>query len=327
VTSLLAAVALAAALVAAQTPGAQRDQAPAPGPTAAPPVAPEPSRGLAGYQGSDGCAACHEAEFASWVATPHARTVHEATAEEKELLGRSLLCGDHEATLVLGERHARRYLVPAEGKAGMHLLLPCRYDVDAAEWVNLHETDWRASTFERGCGGCHATGFSSDDFTSRELRVGCEACHGPGARHGDHADRGAMVSIPALTPAREAGICAACHLQGGTSRSTGLNYPRNIAAGDDPFTDYRFDWAILDEEPAEAANPIDAHQKILIRDLVKGGAAGSAAGLRCTSCHAIHGDGHTGHASLSRVEFCYLCHERNDFSLKEYSQSCHVCEF
>ncbi len=293
---------------------------------AAAPVAAEAAPGgLAGYEGSESCGSCHAAEMASWKGTPHARTVHEATDVEKQLLARSLLCGDRDAELVLGERHSRRYLVDAEGRPGMHLLLPCRYDVGEAEWVNLHETDWQEQTFEKGCGGCHATGFSSDDFTSRELRVGCEACHGPGARHGAHDGPGGMISFAAIEPAREAGICAACHLQGGKSRATGLSYPRNVAAGEDLFADYVFDWGSLDTKPGDNGNPIDIHQKILIRDLVKGGAG--SGGLRCTACHSIHGSGHEKHASLDRRDFCYLCHEKEGFSVKEYNQSCNVCEF
>jgi nitrate/TMAO reductase-like tetraheme cytochrome c subunit len=282
-----------------------------------------PANGLPGYQGSESCKGCHSVQYAEWKDSLHARTVHEPSASEKQLLGRSLLCGDEDAKYVLGERHARRFMVASMTDPAKHLMLPCRYDVGPAEWVSLHETDWKSSTWEAGCGACHSVGFSSDDLTLRELGVGCEACHGPGSRHEDRTGRGGMVAFGRLTSRQEIVICASCHLQGGRSKATGLNFARNYVAGDDLFADYLFDWGTLDGAAGSAGNPIDIHQKLLIRDA----ATRQAGELRCTSCHEFHRMGHAKHEKLSRQDFCHLCHEQADFKLKDYNQSCNVCEF
>ena len=185
---------------------------------------PGQKEGLPGYDGSEFCQACHPAEHQTWKSSHHARTVHAPTDRDLELLGQSLLCGDYDAKYVLGQKHARRFMVDSTREEGMHVLLPCRYDVGTAEWTHLHEDDWETLTWERGCGACHTTGFSSDDFTYKEMRVGCESCHGPGSRHGGYKTREEMISFADLSPVEEAGVCASCHLQGGVSRRTGLNF-------------------------------------------------------------------------------------------------------
>ncbi|HET6373886.1 MAG TPA: multiheme c-type cytochrome [Candidatus Polarisedimenticolia bacterium] len=284
---------------------------------------------LPGYDGSDSCKSCHAAQYASWQGSTHARTVHTPSDAEKRLLGQSLLCNDYDAKYVLGERHARRFLVESEQEPGRHVMLPCRYDIAPAEWSRLHESDWKTLTWERSCGACHTTGFSSDSLAFHEIRVGCEACHGPANRHAGFGRRGEMIKIGALTARDEVLLCAACHLQGGTSRSTGLSFAYNHEPGGDLLADYRFDWTTLEGQREETDNPIDIHQKLLIREFAVGGQAEGAGAptLRCTSCHEAHMMGHVKHAALPREEFCYLCHAREGFKVKEYSQACNVCEF
>lgn len=294
------------------------------------PGAPAPEEaqrsGLPGFDGSDFCAACHPGPAATWTGSLHARTVHAPSESERELLSRSLLCGDWEPKHILGERHAKRFMVDSESEPGRHVLLPCRYDVGPAEWAILHESDWKTLSWEKHCGACHTTAFSSEDFTFAEMKVGCEACHGPGSLHGDYSSRGEMLFFKALETRREIDVCGACHLQGGTSRRTGLSYAYNHVAGQDPFADYDFPWKSLDGVKDDVENPIDIHQKLLMRDVVTKGRAD----LRCTSCHAIHATrdrGHEKHEALPRQEYCYLCHEREGFAIKEYNQACNVCEF
>lgn len=294
----------------------------------APAAAPKPAgtaggAGLAGYEGSDLCVACHAAQHGEWSGSLHARTVHEPTPTEKSLLSRALLCGNEHPVLVLGERHSRRFMVPSPVEPGRHALLPCRYDTGTAEWVSLHEQDWKTLTWERSCGACHTVGFSSESLGFAEMGVGCESCHGPASRHGGYKTGGAMISFARLSAKEEVVICASCHLQGGRSRATGLNYARNYQAGDDLFADYDFDWESLDEPAPPDASPIDRHQKLLIRDAVRK----DRGDLRCSSCHEFHQMGHAIHEKLARQEFCHLCHDAGDFKLKEYDQSCNVCEF
>jgi hypothetical protein len=282
--------------------------------------------GREGFEGSASCRDCHAAQYASWEGSLHARTVHPPSDQERALLARALLCDRSEAPFVLGERHARRFLVPSEAEPGRHVLLPCRYDIGPAEWSSLHAGDWKSLTWERACGACHTTGFSSRGLGFHEMGVGCEACHGAARRHGAFADKGTMASFPQMSAREEVTVCASCHLQGGVSKSTGLSFASDYEPGMDLFSDYEFRWESLDAAAADANNPIDVHQKLLIRAQVRdGGNAGI--GLRCTSCHAAHGFEHTRHALLARGEYCHVCHNPSDFSVKEYDQSCNVCEF
>jgi predicted CXXCH cytochrome family protein len=48
--------------------------------------------------------------------------------------------------------------------------------------------------------------------------------------------------------------------------------------------------------------------------------------VKCTSCHTLHTLDHTKHTTAPKSDLCFRCHE-SDFRLKEYQQSCAVCEF
>ena len=286
----------------------------------------EAAAGLPGFQGSARCMQCHLTQHREWEGSLHARTIRKPSQADADMLGRALLCEQDQAAFVLGEKHSRRFMVPSPSEPGRHVLLPCRYDVGPGEWVGLHEADWTTLTWEKGCGACHSVGFSSDTLTMKEMGVGCESCHGPDSRHGTHTSGAGMTAFKKSSAREEITICASCHLQGGRSSSTGLNFARNYEPGDDLFADYQFEWAALDSPATPVDNPIDVHQKLLIRAAVTAQSQGYE-GLRCTSCHEFHRMGHGKHEKLARQEFCHLCHEAADFKLKEYNQSCNVCEF
>lgn len=282
--------------------------------------------GLPGFAGSEACRDCHSEAHEAWAGSGHARTVHPPTDTESRLLEGALLCGRQDARYVLGERHARRFLVPSESRPDQHVMLPCRYETGSGEWSSLHESDWQTIVWEKECGACHTTGFSSEGFTYRDLGVGCESCHGARARHGDFSTAERMVRFESLSAREEVTVCASCHLQGGTSRRSGLHFASNYEAGGDLFSDYQFDWASLDA-PASDRGPIDVHQKLLIRDHVAGGGPARWPELRCTTCHAAHTFESSRHTAVARSDYCLTCHEAGSFRLKEYDQSCNVCEF
>jgi hypothetical protein len=224
---------------------------------------------------------------------------------------------------VLGDRHHVRFLVEdpdAEWGTGRWLALPCGWDVHEKEVTLHHPDEWRTLPWEGGCAGCHVTGFRAEDQGFLEFGVGCEECHGPAAEHATTALPGNVLSFKKSSAADEVTVCASCHLQGGLSRSTGLKLPPHYRAGGPLFDDYEFDWSQL--ELGEDAKVLDVHQKLIVQSVIEKGDAS----LRCTSCHSLHGLKHEKHRELPKQEFCSLCHQ-DDFSLKEYSQSCNVCEF
>src|SRR5262245_55597419 len=94
---------------AAPAPDTPQPASPTPAPPAAATSA--PAGGRPGYEGSEVCATCHETEFRQWKRSAHAQTVHPPSDSEKELLSRALLCGDEDTEFVLGEHHARRFMV------------------------------------------------------------------------------------------------------------------------------------------------------------------------------------------------------------------------
>ncbi|RME56519.1 MAG: hypothetical protein D6795_01270, partial [Deltaproteobacteria bacterium] len=244
-------------------------------------LSPEKREGNPTYEGSAFCGDCHDAEFEDWRRSAHATTLHPPSPREAEAVAANIFCAGHEIRYVLGGKHARRYLV-ADREQKRHNLLPCRYDVDTKTWTTLHLDDWQTRPFERDCAACHTTNFSFATQSYQEAGIGCERCHGPASRHGDFESAGGMIVFSKASAREEILVCAACHLQGGKSKSQGTPFPSDLHPGADLFADYHFDWATLENAQQ---SPIDLHQKVTIKAIAVDGRTDA---LRCTSCHSFH---------------------------------------
>ncbi len=270
------------------------------------------------WVGSPTCVACHPAEGRQWSTSWHARTLRPPAQDELDLLSGLAGCEDLPAEAVLGGRHELRWLHRRSDlpwSVGRWVALPCGLKRGSVEEATAHHpADWRERPFETTCAACHVTGWVGEGVGWAEDAVGCEACHGPGGRHVASLRGADLVQFPETD---ELTVCAACHLQGARSRRTGRSVPDGHVPGDPLFDDWVFDWTTLDE----AASPIDLHQKVVVRDRRSG-----ASDLVCTSCHALHDLGRSRHEALPREPLCDRCHEA-DLRLKEYEQSCGVCEF
>lgn len=281
----------------------------------------------AGSVGSSRCAPCHAAVHAQWTASQHARGFRVASIEDEDRLSSIVPCSDMSVSHVLGERHHVRFLIENADTPwgqGRFLALPCGWDVHGKQLQMHHAEDWRTRPLENTCAPCHVTRQRAD-WSWDEPGVGCESCHGDGARHVEAPSKSNIVTFAGKSAAEEVTICASCHLQGGKSARTGLPFPDGFVPGGPLFDDYQFDWASLDQvDPNEA---IDVHQKLLIRSLALGPSEPGASTLRCSSCHALHDMSHEKHSGLPRETFCLTCHQPESYLLKEYRQSCPVCEF
>jgi predicted CXXCH cytochrome family protein len=285
-----------------------------PAPAAAP-VAPPASA----WVGSAACAACHAEESKQWAASWHHQTVRAATPEDRDQLSGFLACSDLDAGYVMGGRHETRWLTEDTANpwgSARWQALPCGISKGDDGPTLHHPEDWQTRPWETDCAGCHVTGFRGPKEGFLEPGVGCESCHGPGAEHAKSGDPKLIVSFPSTD---EVTVCASCHLQGATSARTGLHVPDAFVPGRPLFDDWKFDWSKLDM----TASPVDVHQKELIREHATGGPSSD---LKCTSCHSMHGLNHEKHATVAPSSICFRCHEP-DMKLKEYQQSCDVCEF
>ena len=285
------------------------------------------------FVGSEACAPCHPAEAEQWRASPHATTIRDAELADEDALNDIIQCSGMGFTHVLGDRHHVRWLRERDDVSwgeGRWLALPCGWDVHDKEVTFHHRATWRELPFETGCAACHATGWRAEDHGFLEVGVGCEECHGPGGRHVTSAAKDDILRLGGSPAPVEVTVCASCHLQGGRSLETGLKFGPRYVAGGSLFDDYRFDWSQLEPSAtaageamgAAAGSPIDVHQKLLVRRVVFDGDRS----LACTSCHSLHRLTHEKHAELPPEPYCLTCHHE-DMTLKEYSQSCNVCEF
>ncbi len=275
------------------------------------------------FVGTAKCLSCHDEDAPDWKDSRHASTLRPASMDDEDRLANLVPCSDMGVQKVLGGVHQLRFLVEEPGTdwgKGRLLLLPCAWNAATKSLEMRHAEDWRTLPFETSCAHCHVTD-QAKDWSYHEASIGCEACHAAGSAHAEDPTAQNTWSFKGRTAAEEVTVCASCHLQGGKSKRTGRNFPDGYVPGGSLFDDFEFDWASLDNAPVEEA--IDMHQKKLIRDIVVNGEQG----LRCTSCHEMHGMKHEKHEKLPRQAFCDTCHEPGSNKLKEYRQSCPVCEF
>jgi len=278
------------------------------------------------YFGSATCRGCHPNIYQEWKGSSHHKTVREPGDREREMLASNIFCAAYEPDWVLGGTHHLRFLVDGENAEGepRTYVLPCSLNKGTGQWELLNPGDWDTLEWETRCQACHVTALRAPSFEFVEQGVGCESCHGPGSRHAGFADKGAMLAFGSSEKSAgvraETMVCASCHLQGGASKATGRPYPHNYSAGDPLFDDLVFDWSVL--EGAET-NPIDEHQKVLIKRVHVDGNTD----LACTSCHGFHDMTHDKHQALARESYCFTCHLPDTFAVREYRQGCNVCQF
>ena len=190
--ALIAALCMAVVLAACKKP------APAPQPAAAdepPPTLPAPeflpsALGVKAYVGAEACAGCHRAEYDAWRASPHGRSMADAspatvlaTFEGKTKLADGEVAfsrdGDrYVMDLTSGSHHERRYVDLALASGRQHQiyvvkepgnvlrLLPVVWSTKTKEWLPLalyqdaaldpsSPAYWGGHDMTRGCLSCH----------------------------------------------------------------------------------------------------------------------------------------------------------------------------
>ena len=315
---------------------------------ASPPVDSSPG----GYVGSAACGSCHAAQVQAWERSAHHFAMLPASPAAPLRAPRGGPLTQRDGSLVLagasvgytsdltlgyalGRRRVEQY-VAALGPERLQAL-PLAFDVQHGEWFDLFAgevrapADWghwtnRGMNANAQCLFCHTTGYqkgyrpTTDDYASgwAEMGVGCEACHGPGAAHAAarSAWRGGSDPYAKRTPGALLDACAACHTR---------RVERAPFTPGDSFLD-----AFEPDLPDTDAYYADGQVRDELYEVVSFQMSRMyAAGVRCWSCHDVHGGGtrqvgntlclgchepdqgtpaHTHHALGSPGAQCVACH-------------------
>ena len=222
---------------------------------------------------------------------------------------------------------AGRYISPVQYNELTHDFVPYQperwYAPDGTPRISPSTTTQdlpHAVSFERNCAGCHFTytiagqdangewtaaapptvgflpgdphyiDFDGDGY--RELvNIGCERCHGPGLDHVVSSGRPDRIIDPAtdMDASRRIQLCGSCHAAG-ASLPNGIHaYPFDEAAQESPAGRLLEDLLgrFFREEPQlwpDGVHSSGFHQQA--QDFSYSGKP--AAGVTCTTCHAVH---------------------------------------
>lgn len=216
---------------------------------------------------------------------------------------------DYEIRYVIGIDRVQNYLTKFPSGA-LHVL-PVAWVVDEKKWKDVDGLEkhypgggkyWSdpGSIWQIKCGGCHVTGmkinYNDQDNTYEtswtDLGIGCEACHGPGSNHIIAAqeffeDEQETIVNPSKLPWKlRASICGQCHNWGASkaevspAREGAPNkyaFPIDYKVGQPLYLFYEEE---LDEDKKH-------HQQYNEWQ----DSTHSAAGVMCTTCHAVHQEG------------------------------------
>jgi predicted CXXCH cytochrome family protein len=178
-------------------------------------------------------------------------------------------------------------------------------------WVEHYPADQMQRPTGPLCDGCHSTNYNIETKQVTEWNVGCEKCHGAGGDHAGSPSKANIVNPNRLDYARSADICVQCHSQGEPLQKplSGVYYdwPVGYQPGD-RLSDY---WALeehhLGQDTFTHWPEGSAHKnRMQGNDFVQ--SAMYTKGVRCWSCHDVHGTEHGADLLKPGNALCLTCH-------------------
>jgi predicted CXXCH cytochrome family protein len=204
-----------------------------------------------------------------------------------------------------------------------YFVFPAQWDVQNKVWRKYYVepgTDWWAEHYPADqmqrptgptCDGCHSTNYDIATKQVTEWNVGCEKCHGAGGAHAAGPARNNIVNPAHLNATRAADVCIQCHSQGQPKQKPldGVYYDWPV--GYQPggrLADY---WQLEEHRLGEASFTHwpegSAHKnRMQGNDFVT--SVMYTKGVRCWSCHDVHGTEHGADLIKPANVLCLECH-------------------
>jgi predicted CXXCH cytochrome family protein len=282
-----------------------------------------------GYTGSAACKTCHPAIYDRWKKTRMANVVRDPREHPDAILP-DLSKPDplvtfklQDIALVYGSKWKQRYF----SKTGDdYFVFPAQWDVAHQKWLPYfvrNGTDWWATLYPPDnmkrptgplCDGCHSVNFNIQTKTVTEWNVGCERCHGPGREHAAHPSRENIVNPGQLDYVRANDVCIQCHSQGRplTNPIDGRYYDWPV--GFDVRLNLHDFWRLEEHRLGETSfthfADATAHKnRMQGNDFI--GSVMYTHGVKCFTCHDVHGTANDADLIRPASESCLECHGPN----------------
>ena len=278
------------------------------------------------FVGSQVCGACHSGIYGRWKNTRMANILVDPRERPEAILGDFsrpnplVTFRKEDVVFTYGSKWKQRYFTKIGND---YFALPAQWDVTNKTWSRYYVepgTDWWVQHYPAGqmqrptgplCDGCHATNYNIETKQVTEWNVGCEKCHGAGGQHIKSPANSNMVNPNRLDYVRAVDVCMQCHSQG-QPLETPLNgvyydWPVGYQPGD-RLSDY---WTLeehdLGEETFTHWPDGSAHKnRMQGNDFVT--SVMYTKGVRCWSCHDVHGTGHNADLIKPGNALCLTCH-------------------
>ncbi|MCB9383523.1 MAG: cytochrome C [Bryobacterales bacterium] len=287
-------------------------------------VAPPANEGP--FVGSQACQSCHPKIYERWRKTLMANILVDVKEHPEVIVGDFetpnplVTFSKDDVVFTYGSKWKQRYFTKIGDD---YFVYPAQWDVLNKVWRKYYVepgTDWWAELYPADqmqrptgptCDGCHSTNYQIATKQVTEWNVGCEKCHGAGGDHAGAPARGNIVNPARLDPVRAADVCVQCHSQGQPLERPidGVYYdwPVGYEPGD-RLSDF---WALehhkLGEESFTHFADGSAHKnRMQGNDFVT--SVMYTKGVRCWSCHDVHGTDFDADLIKPASLVCLECH-------------------
>jgi predicted CXXCH cytochrome family protein len=204
-----------------------------------------------------------------------------------------------------------------------YFVFPAQWDVAARTWRRYYVepgTDWWADHYPKDqmqrptgplCDGCHATNYNIETKQVTEWNVGCEKCHGPGRNHVNNPRPSNIINPEKLDYVRDADVCIQCHSQGQPPQKPLNDVYYDWPVGYFPGNRLRDFWKLeehkLGEDTYTHWSEGSAHKnRMQGNDFVT--STMYKKGVRCSTCHDVHGTGYPADVREPGNALCLNCH-------------------
>lgn len=279
------------------------------------------------YVGSAACRACHTQIYNRWKMTRMANVVRDPKEHPDAILpdftkhDLLLSFGREDVALVYGSRWKQRYFKKVGDD---YFVLPAQWDIAHRIWRPYfvkNGTDWWASlyppdNFKRPtgplCDGCHSVNYDIQTKAVTEWNVGCERCHGPGSEHVARPLREDIINPARLSIVEANDTCIQCHSQGQPLKNPiggrYYDWPVGFQMGG-KLHDY---WKLEDHKLGETtfthyADGTGHKNRMQGNDFVQ--SLMYARGVKCSSCHDVHGTENQALLIKPGSLMCLECHD------------------
>jgi predicted CXXCH cytochrome family protein len=278
------------------------------------------------FVGSQACAACHPAIFASWKKTRMANVVQDPKIHPEAILGNFskpdplVTFKKDDIAFTYGSKWKQRYFTKIGDD---YFVFPAQWDVLNKVWRPYYVkagTDWwtahyPAEQMQRPtgplCDGCHSVNYNLTTKQVTEWNVGCEKCHGPGAAHVRRPSKATIVNPARLDFVRANDICIQCHSQGRpkTNPVDGKYYdwpigyfPGALLSDVWNLEEHRLGETTFTHYPDDSAhkNRMQGNDFVTSRMHTRG--------VTCFNCHNVHGTENNADVIKPGNAMCLECH-------------------